>query len=844
MKGDFTRSTFRSEKHYSRVLQQQGRVQLDSDWNEALDILTYREREALVDVIGRCCAPEGSAGFEITAANGDLRIGAGRYYVDGILVENDQDQLFSAQDDLPDAQLPEDPGRYLFYLDVWERHITALEDPEIREVALGGPDTATRTQVLGQVKWLPVDDGASCDNLDRGWEPEASSGTLAARTQPADDQKEPCVIPPGAGYQRLENQLYRVEIYKGGTLGDPQNEPTFTYSREDGSVVAALVEIDANTLTVGAEGRDDNVSFHPTDWVEINDDHRELHGLRGILVQLSDVEGRELTINPGTAIFPEGLNTIPSAVDPLGPKLKVRRWESDGAAPVQSDPAVNDGFTSLESGVEVHFGPGTYQTGDYWLIPARTNIVDVLWPVDSVTGDPIPESPHGIEHHYCVLALATFMPGAAAPIGTWRNISDCRCTFPPLSELPEDVEAGGGLCTVTLGVDGVNDLQEAVDRLPDEGGCICIPAGVFEHQERVFIAGRRAITIKGCGPSSEVVISHDNPFFFIGKSTDITLRNFKAVNESGGLVEIELVERVRILDCTMVGPNLAVHVGGENTDLTIERSIVLAPVGLLLESSEVHGLFVRRNHFQTAEGQAAEFAVGAIDSGSLTNAHIVENTFDGAGLVFDPLPEGADVFVVRNRILPLEAPAVLISAMLFHALLTITENQIGTEDRAFDFLPTIQQGVLVKAMEPESKLLLEENRVMVQGKAVEVIGEKTGYVHVSGNVFRSSGPIPAISIGDIQSGLPVFQTLFSNNQVHADGERPDNQCTVELNASHLVVMGNYVRDREGERQTSICFPGENEAIVTAMGNVTGNGVRHEGIDIPEQFIVVNNARFL
>ncbi|HMQ56354.1 MAG TPA: DUF6519 domain-containing protein, partial [Anaerolineae bacterium] len=34
MKGDFTRSTFRSEHHYSSVRMQQGRVQLDSDWNE------------------------------------------------------------------------------------------------------------------------------------------------------------------------------------------------------------------------------------------------------------------------------------------------------------------------------------------------------------------------------------------------------------------------------------------------------------------------------------------------------------------------------------------------------------------------------------------------------------------------------------------------------------------------------------------------------------------------------------------------------------------------------------------------------------------------------------------
>jgi hypothetical protein len=37
---------------------------------------------------------------------------------------------------------------------VWERHITTVEDDSIREKALGGPDTATRTKVVWQVKLM------------------------------------------------------------------------------------------------------------------------------------------------------------------------------------------------------------------------------------------------------------------------------------------------------------------------------------------------------------------------------------------------------------------------------------------------------------------------------------------------------------------------------------------------------------------------------------------------------------------------------------------------------------------------------------------------------------------
>ena len=42
MKGDFTRDLFDPTKHYSGVLMQQGRVQLDADWNEQGSIQRYR----------------------------------------------------------------------------------------------------------------------------------------------------------------------------------------------------------------------------------------------------------------------------------------------------------------------------------------------------------------------------------------------------------------------------------------------------------------------------------------------------------------------------------------------------------------------------------------------------------------------------------------------------------------------------------------------------------------------------------------------------------------------------------------------------------------------------------
>src|SRR5438552_3921207 len=65
MKGDFTRFTFRPEKHYRSVRVQQGRVQLDSDWNEQADIATHRDDAAMGDLIGRQGAPWHGGGFQV-----------------------------------------------------------------------------------------------------------------------------------------------------------------------------------------------------------------------------------------------------------------------------------------------------------------------------------------------------------------------------------------------------------------------------------------------------------------------------------------------------------------------------------------------------------------------------------------------------------------------------------------------------------------------------------------------------------------------------------------------------------------------------------------------------------
>lgn len=58
MKGDFSRFSFDSKKHYRAVLMQQGRLQLDSDWNEQVQIIEHRYNAFFRSMVGRSGTPK------------------------------------------------------------------------------------------------------------------------------------------------------------------------------------------------------------------------------------------------------------------------------------------------------------------------------------------------------------------------------------------------------------------------------------------------------------------------------------------------------------------------------------------------------------------------------------------------------------------------------------------------------------------------------------------------------------------------------------------------------------------------------------------------------------------
>jgi Family of unknown function (DUF6519)/Chaperone of endosialidase len=631
MKGDFTRFTFRPEKHYTSVRMQQGRLQLDSDWNEQVDIENYLRQSQAVDTIGADNGVPTSGGdseapyrdgFKIRVpSNGtDLAIAPGHLYVNGTLceleatlfdfqvsppdspqvtvstliidgkkLENNQwveiyadsngkelteKQLlqiidinlqtlelklsqpvkysgkmrrlitYKSQPNLPNAEELKE-GIYLAYIDVWQRHITTIEDPNIREVALNIPDTTTRTQTVWQLKLKKFEElitevgGSDSDKgklneqfqknkskndlndpdwqslIDQIWgkfitNRENRQPYLNACARLCSNPGNPTSV--GVGYRRLENQLYRVEIHESVDA----KPPTFKWSRDNGSVVSAIEKIQGNTITIRKSSQDAWNSSKTGQWIEILNDEMELKGLPGVLVPLLRVSDTKIEFNDSRII---------NGQIPANP-TKVRRWDFDiqtafnGAIPISSE------WLELEAGIKVKFEQDSkYETGDYWLIPARSATNDIDWPNDGAGSgsQPLPQLSQGIQHSYCLLGLTEFTPSGFQP-----KIRDQRIVFPPLMRC---LDKAGGIITGEL------EIQSNL-----------YVTGKYQQQKNRYVDGK-----VGIGTTQPIARLHTQAAKFIpitgkitisGKTVSSAKINFKSELNAGDLIKIGQEERI------------------------------------------------------------------------------------------------------------------------------------------------------------------------------------------------------------------------------------------------------------------------------------------------------------
>ena len=611
MSSDISRQRFNPANDFSSVLMQQGRVQLDADWNEWAEILDRRWRSETIDIIGRCVVPlETPAGFEIQLSGSKMTIGRGRIYVHGLQAENHGagDLEFDAilaesrgvdplpyeeQPYFPNATaLPKTGGPHLVYLDVWEREVTAVENPDLIENAVG-VDTTSRLQTVWHVRLLSnVGDGATCATPDeelKGWLDiiRPSAGRLTTKAVGVATPADPCLIPPSGGYRGLENRTYRVEIHDGGEIGTA----TFKWSRDNASVASGVSAIENDLiLTVDRAVWDSVRRFSPGDLVEITDDWREFTGEPGEIRQIDSVDdsSRSITLKSAltAGLFPvDGQNlTAPER------HTRIKRWDQDSGGPAVIEvPASGTPFI-LEDGVEVAFTTepdgGAFRSGDYWIFVARTADASV----EELEAAP----PRGVHHHYCRLAIIT-LP---------ETVIDCRTFWPP------SFEGTGESCDCTICVSaeqhnqGAFTIQQAVNQVLKTGGTVCLGPGIFNLAEKpVQLTGAFAVRIRGQGAATVVIAPRAEAAFILRQAQWCTLDYLT----------------IHTIASTTNGPAIRLS---NSIGTTIERIIVAPPAegsgplaGVLLEAGFLLLTKIRDNFFRAQSG--VTFASKSSDDGAL-----------------------------------------------------------------------------------------------------------------------------------------------------------------------------------------------------------------------------------
>ena len=518
MAGDYSKNGFVRERRVSTVLMQQGRVTLDSDHNEQGQVLDRRIRNLARDVWGRAWVPGliSPNAFKLTAIAGpDLAIGAGRLYAQGLAPEifPGESWTWQKQPFLPIPQAVPAAGAAIAYLDVFEREISWVENPDLMEKALYGVDTATRRQVLWQVK-LHTAAGAACGmDLDTIFPPSQGRLTSDATATPTSD--DPCILPPTGGYRGLENRLYRVQVHVPGSPGTAR----FKWSRENASVVSPVETITVSgtksQLVVTRIGRDAVLRFSVGDWVEVSDDWRDLLGQAGDMARVENIDETTRTVFLDRVV-PAPTST-PFALDAAGHRARhtrLIRWDQSlekHGNPV--DPATGLMVAGvfpigLEDGVQVGFSAaptttGVMRIGDHWSFHART--------VDGSVQQLASAPPDAIRHYYVPLAVVTFGPGGIV-VDT-----DCRNLVPT---------TGGGetrpnceCCTLCVGEGGeVADLPAALAALsglaPDPATAVRICLLPGDHVIPGGLVVSRANTrIVGCFPRSRLLVQGEGLIF-------------------------------------------------------------------------------------------------------------------------------------------------------------------------------------------------------------------------------------------------------------------------------------------------------------------------------------------
>lgn len=579
---DISRDATDLRKHYDRVHMQQGRVLTDDDFNEAERLDAEDARRVRVDVIGPAGSPDN--GFRLKTVGGELTLSAGTFYVGGLRLELEADEPFNLQDDWlqqgssPNETLTAPAGEQFdfVWLDVWQQPVSAVEDKELFEAALGGADTSARIRTMRRARVLrnvgDIDCAAAWTQLltllsplgtlngDFELVPDALLEIGPDGTTSTDDL---CSPPVNGGYLGAENQAIRVQIVGANqfTWGFDNGAPLYRVKLlPDSNGVLRRIQmltVPKDQAHYPLEGQ--VVELLP--WSALLSNGQKNAELSGFLTTVNgsyNPDTQELFIaaapgnDTGSPVMPFGQRwsarsdaaAISNEDPPEDVYFYMRVWNRGGdtASPAAINFVPNTPVSLARTGLQVTFTGTNLRQNDFWIIAARPETPNIFVPWELSDG----RAPHGVRRWIAPLGIIHW-PGPNVPV---EVEDDCRPTFLPLTRLK-------GCCTYSVG-DGTHSfgnfarIQDAVNALPLAGGQICVLPGIYD--ENIVINQRVNIRIHGCGPSSRVravqgANSPPQPAFLISNSTEITIEQLAIESGPRSAVQINNARHVNILRC-------------------------------------------------------------------------------------------------------------------------------------------------------------------------------------------------------------------------------------------------------------------------------------------------------
>jgi hypothetical protein len=610
MVADIARVTYDRTRQYHFPIYQQGRVTLEADNNEATTLASEALRLETVDIIG----PTGAVGdgYEVGPGTGPdgVTIHAGTFYLGGWRLELDKAIDISPQTDKDGIS----EGYFAVALLLTEQSVCAVEDQALREVALGGPDTAARMRLMQKFLRIPVK-GDTCaeakatvlgllekqgiKRLDHTLQ-LISAATLKVAFVQGPPSTDPCTPAAAGGYLGADNQMVRVTVTEFSG-----NSGKLLWGWNDASLLYRANCTNATTLTLVNTPVDQEHAPQPKQWVEIlrtelalDDDGNFVAEQQGFVTSVPlgySSASQQIVLN----------DPLPQPYQNNRNPLYVRLWQSSVPFSVNTPTPLDNvsGITvtiSMPSTVTLP-AAGTIVARPFWHFAVRPLASTNIFPQRYLENAQPPDGPR---QWITDLAVMEALVREQKP----KLQADCRVPFLPLTK-----QNDSSCCGLVLGPDDVvarGGLQAVVDALAGAPAVLSLRPGTYPLSAPLQLVAKHAgLTIEACGGAVTLTAA----------GSDLT--PFRL-----GLIVFNSVKNITLRDLAFTAPVVPV---APAKDAMTETSTAATVCGLLV--GDANALTIEGCCFALTAIVSDTFGGAIVVLGATTNVELRRNRFIGAG---------------------------------------------------------------------------------------------------------------------------------------------------------------------------------------------------------------------